>query len=579
MPLRVTHLTIADPDPKTGQARIYHFDDNIGIITFGRQVDRAIGFPEDDTRVSAVHFAIRRLEGSGTYVYEVATGKPVYLKGKAIYEGTQVGPQDIVNVGKPNGPSLRIEAAKAGVTNMKETDDLARDRGGAVAGAVARSERSIGMIAGVLGAMALTTFGLFYFVRTLTVEQKSLQTGLQRMAQGLTAAEKGIAETRDAVPGLTEEKYKSLAALQRQVVYQVFVRQRAGDIRATATAFAIMGRDGKPVLATNAHVAELKEVADRIGAEFVVVPSGGGTAIPIDSVRVHPGYEIAKDFAASAARLASAGLSRPMALAPSYDVALMMPKDPSRITITAQLAPQGDLDGMRAGQSLTYAGFPAENLVGTDPDKPEPTQQRGAVTAMTGFFMSSNPGEAAYLIQTSLPLAGGASGGPIFNLAGQVVGIANAVNMNFLQVSSDETLRMPSAALVNYGQRADLINHLLDGTADEAWIATLKESMAAFQGNLMKSASDDLLYREATWKETDTGKAAKLVAERSNVRMSESLSVKNGARPAAKIAFDAEPGHTYAVFAASPSQTLSLVVFDDTTAISANAAAAQVLAG
>jgi S1-C subfamily serine protease len=565
MPLTVTH----------GNGKAQTFDDSVELITFGRKMGSSVEFPANETAVSSEHFGIRRQMGSGAYVYEIANGKPVFLNGKEIYDGAQAGKDDRVTLGKKKGPALRIAATAVRGGNMPVTDDIKTGGGGSLVRPVERAERSLGFFAGVIGAMALATAGLFFFVRTVDVRQVSLQSGLEKMAQQSEAA---LKETRDGVPGLTDDAFTSLATMQRKVVYQVAIRLKTGEIKDQATAFAILDRQSRPILVTNGHVAELADLAKQNGVELIAVSAGGETIVKIAGAKTHPGYTEFEKFAASYAKLADKDLARPMRFAPAYDVAFLIPEDPSAIRFTAELAPQSVLDTLEAGQTVTYAGFPSEELIGTDATKPEPTAQRGTITAMTGYLMARRAGEPNYLIQSSLPMAGGASGSPIFDVKGRVVGVANAGNVNVLAIPLIGMRRMPSAALINYGQRADLIAQLLDDRAGETWVEDLRSHLSAFQASLMKSAADDLLYREADWKQMPEASGATLIAEATAQEMNGSITLKASQQPAANFDFKVRPGRKYVLFAATPDHLLSFTVLDRNGAVvSSNAAASQVL--
>jgi len=95
-----------------------------------------------------------------------------------------------------------------------------------------------------------------------------------------------------------------------------------------------------------------------------------------------------------------------------------------------------------------------------------PHSQIGRVTALTTFFNTSEdesttgPGQRNILLQHSIPATGGASGSPILNGAGEVVGILSAVNFAIV-----DGQRIPTGVGVNYAQRATLLEELLEGRA------------------------------------------------------------------------------------------------------------------
>jgi hypothetical protein len=103
-----------------------------------------------------------------------------------------------------------------------------------------------------------------------------------------------------------------------------------------------------------------------------------------------------------------------------------------------------------------------ENLMQLPLGRPTPITQLGNIVAQTDFFLLRRPGKARHLIMHSLPAAGGASGSPIVNRMGEVVAVYNAANVHI----ADFDDRIPSAVDINFGQRADLVRELLDGTAE-----------------------------------------------------------------------------------------------------------------
>lgn len=72
-------------------------------------------------------------------------------------------------------------------------------------------------------------------------------------------------------------------------------------------------------------------------------------------------------------------------------------------------------NALRAGDHVFTVGFPATDLLGTEPKFTD-----GSVSALSG------PGDEATLMQITVPIQPGNSGGPLLNEAGQVVGIVTS---------------------------------------------------------------------------------------------------------------------------------------------------------
>ena len=75
-----------------------------------------------------------------------------------------------------------------------------------------------------------------------------------------------------------------------------------------------------------------------------------------------------------------------------------------------------------------------------------------------------------------LPATGGQSGSPVVGASGRVVAVLNSGN-----VVMTERGRIPSAALVNFAQRADLVRDMLDGSAEKKLVAARKHWQSVAQ--------------------------------------------------------------------------------------------------
>jgi S1-C subfamily serine protease len=102
---------------------------------------------------------------------------------------------------------------------------------------------------------------------------------------------------------------------------------------------------------------------------------------------------------------------------------------------------------------------------GTDFRNPVATMQSGIVTSLTDWWVGGGSFEKTKLVQHNLGATGGASGSPIFNADGKVVGILSAGNIiGQVQIDGNgdtQVIRAPSAAMINFAQRVDLLNDLL----------------------------------------------------------------------------------------------------------------------
>jgi antitoxin component YwqK of YwqJK toxin-antitoxin module len=211
---------------------------------------------------------------------------------------------------------------------------------------------------------------------------------------------------------------------------------------------------------TNAHVADTARRLAADGARIaVMVNQRPDLVFPVRSLRMHPLHG-----ATRAATTASGEVGF------AYDVAALRVE--GRAPATFAVAPAARLEALAAGTPVAYLGFPMENLVGggVSLHNPVAVMQTGILTAVSDFRQETNLPRNHLLLRHNLGLTGGASGSPLFDTSGRVVGILNAGNMvgQVLGLSDDRQLimgRTPSAVMINFAQRADLIDGLGPETA------------------------------------------------------------------------------------------------------------------
>jgi S1-C subfamily serine protease len=95
-----------------------------------------------------------------------------------------------------------------------------------------------------------------------------------------------------------------------------------------------------------------------------------------------------------------------------------------------------------------------------DVRNPVATMQSGIITATTDYWLTPAPFERRFSVQHNLGATGGASGSPIFNSRGEVVAILNAGNIIGTISHDGNVVRAPSAVMVNYAQRVDLLRDI-----------------------------------------------------------------------------------------------------------------------
>lgn len=228
----------------------------------------------------------------------------------------------------------------------------------------------------------------------------------------------------------------------------------------SATAWAI----GPNVFATNSHVsgpakalieggvieAANKQIPVKDGAVFIVINQRPDSKLRVSRAVVHPKY---------GQNTISADKRKPAV--PPYDVGLLYVEQP--VAKHMKVAPPQELEKLDSGYRIAYLGFPMEGLAGGGVNEANPvaTMQSGILTSVTDYWLSRADFSTRLLLQHNLASAGGASGSPIFNANGEVVGILSAGNIvGQISLETGQPMRAPSAVLVNFAQRVDVLKDI-----------------------------------------------------------------------------------------------------------------------
>lgn len=206
-------------------------------------------------------------------------------------------------------------------------------------------------------------------------------------------------------------------------------------------------------LATNAHVAEsLLESAHE--GRLVAKRSWSDRdelSLSATSIRIHPAYGPwnARLKRVVVRKESEPGAARSISFIPIADVAIVEVEAgntarPLVLADPAQVEPV-------LSEAVVYLGFPHENISGFPTLHAVP----GHVTAKTDFFFQRSTWLESYLIHYCGPVVGGASGSPMLNRAGQVIGLISAAENN-LSANGERT-----SFGFAYGQRVDLVRELL----------------------------------------------------------------------------------------------------------------------
>jgi Trypsin-like peptidase domain len=391
-------------------------DPALDKVVFGRKTGCLIVYPPDETIIAREHFAlVRKPPGpAGHWTIELFGEPFVAVDGIAADPGQKVPREAIFELGKKGGPSfeLRVEA-DAAADNLPLTDTQSnppRPR------AMAAFSRRIAFL-GLAAAIAVGAGGAYYYSRTAEFQ----------------------------IGGDVRERLKRAA----------FLVDAPAPV---GTAFPV----GPHLLATNSHVAELFEQLQPGQKMVVRSPGKNGKPYEVTGHKLHPGYRALTAFMEqdvlrqSAAKLA----------VPGYDVALLEVKEDLPADSILELAGSGELQALAPGAAVATAGYPMEGVLGSPAQSygATPEIHVGTVTGLTDFFFLPADFAKAQLVHDDLPAAGGASGSPIAGRTGHVIALLNAGNS---YNPGEHRARVPSGVLVNYGQRADLLRSLLDGSAED----------------------------------------------------------------------------------------------------------------
>lgn len=417
-------------------------------ITFGRDSATCdVVFPNHETLVAHRHFALVR-KPSGDWTFDLF-GKPfVAMDGQPVGEAEAVRNGATIELGRHGGPSFVIELDERRAASG-DTVTQTQEKVQSLHSAAARTRRYAAaglLLALVLGGGALALYAL------TRGESARLSEALARLAEEQRRA---AAQTIS-----TDVKEKLIKG-----AYLVIMRSADG-LQATATATPI----GPDVLGTNAHVAAAflnRKQGERF---FVRAPGHDGAVHEVIEARKHPSWEALDDFLGKDPILVP-GSAKPWlssSKAFSYDVGTLHLAKGSNLSPILELAGREELEKLAPGFPLAIAGYPTEDISLSEiqPFAPTPTFGVGIVTAMTNMFGTPTDFEHRFLIHHNLPTTGGSSGSPLVGPSGRIVGLNNAGH-----VSSG----VPSGALINYGQRADMLADLLAGSG-----SALIESQRAY---------------------------------------------------------------------------------------------------
>ena len=438
---------------------VLDFGDDIEQIKLGRDPQQCqVVLPPDQTMVGREHCTITR--GSGRYFLEMGPDRAVRLNGQLVEGGCALPMAGELQLG-PSGPKLSYTWQKnagleATTPQQIDPEEIARRESRPVRETELEAQASTAR-RNVVGGLVATLF-------VVAIVFLILQT---RVAEVSEQARGGVDRLEQKYAQLANDTDELQAALQNAAdsTYLVIYQKDDGSELGFGTAWAV----APSTLATNAHVAEkFNEIGGR--ATMLIRSASRNGADPVDipvrGIELHPGYgefaELWKGYVPVRFN-AVKDMERVRSAGSGCDVALLTVADDAPLGPPLRLADRESQAALAAGEAVGYIGYPMENMAveGVNLQRPTPQMQFGRLTAITTDFNTSEdeamPGRLNTLLQHSLPATGGASGSPMLNERGEVVGMLSAVNFAMLG-----NRRIPTGVGVNFAQRANLVSELID---------------------------------------------------------------------------------------------------------------------
>jgi hypothetical protein len=451
------------------KGEVLSFEDSIITIAIGRDPERCqVVLPPDLRMVGREHCTINRVRGH--YYMEMAADRRVTMN-RDLMETAQVLESGSTLQLGPDGPQLRISIEKsdglAPTLQQGMDPEEVRRRGAAPASAAdikevqstAQKGNQRAVSAVIVAIVVLVIAGVWFFM--LRDNLGNIEEQQAKQGSSVTEMQGAVDTLSDEVTKLGGKLSDALAAAQAST-YVVIRVNPDGLEEPFGTAWVL----GPGELATNGHVAaRFNELSD--GQSLIVRSNGGESTFEVTGTLIHPGYDAFTDLwtdyvpvqihgSKESDPIRSAGMAA--------DVGVLYVSSDDQLGKPLMVAPEASQQALQAGDVVGYVGYPVEDMAlgGINLQEPVPQTQIGYITAVTDYFNTPGADQPGLLIQHSLPGTGGASGAPLLNANGEVVGLLSAVN--FIVVGNE---RIPSGIDVNFAQRSSLLEELQAGDLSE----------------------------------------------------------------------------------------------------------------
>jgi len=451
----------------------FFFDADHDYIVLGRDPAMChITFAEDskDHGIGNEHIAFKR--SLGRYQIDLNTEHYVELNGSTPFEDQEITGLTRIKLG--HNIHLEVEV----IDQRAQAHPIGKPH--IQPGAQVQRNRKI--LWATLPVVGCILVGLLYLNNDVSEVQESVADAdisiaaaldnMDELSQQITQLESGYEE-------ITQATIRKIS----QSVYLILKRDSNGGETPQGTAWVTENNR----LATNAHVAS---AFDRLTPNEELVARA--SVAPYRTYRItksvpHPGFkryqQLWSDYLPT--QKSNNRLNLMQTVTPA-DVALLSVENPADLGAPLTLATQQELAELQPGMKVGFVGYPVENLLPGTMQAPTPVAQQDELVRVTDFFMVKQATNTNRLIQHGLPLTGGASGSPLFNAKGHVIGLVSGVN-----VAPSTRGRIVNAADINFAQRVDFLYDLLNGNIatattalEQQWTHSLQQFIPAQTGSV-----------------------------------------------------------------------------------------------
>ncbi|MFH2007441.1 MAG: trypsin-like peptidase domain-containing protein [bacterium] len=271
-------------------------------------------------------------------------------------------------------------------------------------------------------------------------QMKKLRAEADKRQREYEAAIARLKVENEKIKEMAKDKGPQISQQNRTALYLLAYGELGSPRYATCTAFAV----GRRVLGTNAHCVVALRDGSRRGSYFYAVQNEN----PSFKAKVEAVYQHGSYYHSGFQLTPDVGL-------------VQVDRDlPKLVTF----ATADELKEVKRGSLMFSFGFPGRLA---DPRKPIATLVHGRIGRMTRYDASMGTFEQSQLLQHSALSMGGASGSPLFNEQGKVIGVhAGSYTQRSSETIFDPATRLPKRIMMahrlgyKFGIRSDALTPL-----------------------------------------------------------------------------------------------------------------------